>query len=636
MKFSVRYVFYAALALLVGALLVRHFKPVDYHSDLNLTGFGAIPVQSSGRIMPIDSVARINMVLMAQKDHYTNAEGERREALNWLADLWFDPAKAAEATIFRIDHPDIKGILHAEGDKKKYFSLLDIMPHMQTLQEQFELIAPEAQQRDAYQKGLAKLQNALHIYDSLSGQVVTPPLMPPLNEDFPNPSSIYELVQGLGRAKDHAPADENLAVSVQQMRQALQIYYSQLANQQLIQAFPARNASGAPVQREGDVPSSADVKADSWRSLGGVMLAALEGERLPGSVMQWAVVARAYKNHSVEQFDSQVRIINEQYRDKLGSSGGKVQFEFFLNRLNPFLFSEIVYLLAFIIAALSWVFMPKTLRPAAYILMIVAFLMHTYGLGARIYIQERPPVTSLYSSAIFIGWFVILLCWFIEDRFRYGFASAAGSAIGYATLIIAAHLTKQEGDTMGPMRAVLDSNFWLATHVPTVTIGYSATFLAGFLAIIYLVLARIPGRLDPRSEKALRGMVYGVTGFALLFSFTGTVLGGIWADQSWGRFWGWDPKENGALMIVLWTATMLHARWGRLVGPTGFMQMALVGNIITAWSWFGTNMLGVGLHSYGFMDKAFWNLMYFIASQIILIVLASFIRPRPEHPVRLT
>ena len=119
--------------------------------------------------------------------------------------------------------------------------------------------------------------------------------------------------------------------------------------------------------------------------------------------------------------------------------------------------------------------------------------------------------------------------------------------------------------------------------------------------------------------KALAKMVYGVVCFATLFSFVGTVLGGIWADQSWGRFWGWDPKENGALLIVLWNALILHARWGGLVRDRGIMNLAVFGNIVTSFSWFGVNMLGIGLHSYGFMDAAFKWLMIFIGSQVAII-----------------
>jgi hypothetical protein len=116
-------------------------------------------------------------------------------------------------------------------------------------------------------------------------------------------------------------------------------------------------------------------------------------------------------------------------------------------------------------------------------------------------------------------------------------------------------------------------------------------------------------------------MVYAIVCFATLFSFIGTVLGGIWADQSWGRFWGWDPKENGALLIVLWNAVILHALWGDMVRDRGLMILAIFGNIVTSFSWFGVNMLGIGLHSYGFMDAAFKWLMIFIGSQVLIMLL---------------
>jgi ABC-type transport system involved in cytochrome c biogenesis permease subunit len=199
---------------------------------------------------------------------------------------------------------------------------------------------------------------------------------------------------------------------------------------------------------------------------------------------------------------------------------------------------------------------------------------------------------------------------------------------------------------------VLDSNFWLATHVVVVTTGYGATFLAGFLALIYIFtglftpwLSRVPATEEvvsvtaaspaagvfaaaakTKSEtnaKMLEHMVYGIVCFATLFSFVGTVLGGIWADQSWGRFWGWDPKENGALIIVIWNAVILHARWGGLIKQRGLMCLAVFGNVVTSWSWFGTNMLGVGLHSYGFTDAAFWALILFVLTQLLIIAVAN-------------
>jgi ABC-type transport system involved in cytochrome c biogenesis permease subunit len=236
------------------------------------------------------------------------------------------------------------------------------------------------------------------------------------------------------------------------------------------------------------------------------------------------------------------------------------------------------------------------------------------------YLEGRPPVTNLYSSAVFIGWGSVLLGIFLERFFRNGIGSATASIIGFITLLIAHHLS-MDGDTMEMMRAVLDTNGWLATHVVCVTLGYASTFLAGFLALTYIVRGVFTSSLDRNTAGSLSRMVYGIVCFATLFSFVGTILGGIWADQSWGRFWGWDPKENGALLIVLWNAIILHARWGGLVRQRGLMVMTVFGNIVTSWSWFGVNMLGIGLHSYGFMDSAFAWLIVFCASQLTFMAL---------------
>jgi len=209
----------------------------------------------------------------------------------------------------------------------------------------------------------------------------------------------------------------------------------------------------------------------------------------------------------------------------------------------------------------------------------------------------------------------------LERIFKGAIGLVCAGFIGFTTLIIAHHLALS-GDTMEMLRAVLDTNLWLSTHVVAVTTGYASMFVAGLLAIIYIVRGVFTRSLSPDLARALGRMVYGIVCFATLFSFAGTVLGGIWADQSWGRFWGWDPKENGALLIVLWNAISLHARWGGLVKERGLMAMAVFGNIVTSFSWFGVNMLGIGLHAYGFMDKAFAWLMAFDASQVVLIVLA--------------
>ena len=127
------------------------------------------------------------------------------------------------------------------------------------------------------------------------------------------------------------------------------------------------------------------------------------------------------------------------------------------------------------------------------------------------------------------------------------------------------------------MQAVLDTNFWLATHVVCITLGYATTLLAGMLgAADDRAAATSPAVLDDDQRRQLTRMTYGTLCFAIFFSFIGTVLGGLWADDSWGRFWGWDPKENGALMIVIWNAIVLHARWGKMVGERGLAALAVL------------------------------------------------------------
>jgi len=277
-----------------------------------------------------------------------------------------------------------------------------------------------------------------------------------------------------------------------------------------------------------------------------------------------------------------------------------------------------IYVLALLLVLAFWFKPWMALRLSANGLIWLAWVMHTIGLVWRMVLEGRPPVTNLYSSAVFIGWAAVLLGLVLEKFNKDGIGLMVAAIVGFTTQIIA-HNLALGGDTMEMMRAVLDTNFWLATHVVTITLGYSAMFIAGALAIIYIVRGVFTASLDKRTADAMGKMVYGIICFATLFSFVGTVLGGIWADQSWGRFWGWDPKENGALLIVLWCAVILHARWGGMVKARGMMNLALVGNIITSFSWFGVNMLGIGLHSYGFMDSAFKWLVLFMATQLALI-----------------
>ena len=179
-----------------------------------------------------------------------------------------------------------------------------------------------------------------------------------------------------------------------------------------------------------------------------------------------------------------------------------------------------------------------------------------------------------------------------SNRFS-AWASATSSppSIGFLTLLVA-HNLSLDGDTFIVLQAVLDTQFWLATHVITINLGYAATYPPACGASSTSCCAsRVPRSRRRRLAHKLLRILYGTLCFAIFFSFVGTVLGGLWADDSWGRFWGWDPKENGALMIVLWNALVLHARWGGLVKGRGLANLVVAGNIVTTWSYFGVNEL---------------------------------------------
>ncbi len=370
-------------------------------------------------------------------------------------------------------------------------------------------------------------------------------------------------------------------------------------------------------------------EGQQWRPFSEVYQEARQGGDPHPAVEPIAMILKAYHDGKPHLFGDSVRRYSRIVAEQLPQETRRAGFEVLFNRFAPFYKATVLYAVGALMACVAFLLRctqrdgaaagwSRVLGNAAVWLLGVTFLLHTAGLASRVYLQGRPPVTNLYSSAIFVGWGCVLMALLMERVHRLGIGSVTAGVVGFTTLIVAHNLVG-DGDTMEMMQAVLDSNFWLATHVVAVTAGYSATFLAGFLAIAYILLGVFTRLLKPDMSKAIGQMVYGTVCFAALLSFVGTVLGGIWADQSWGRFWGWDPKENGAVLVVMMNVLILHARWGGMIKLRGLMVLAVGGNIVTSWSWFGTNMLGVGLHSYGFMDSALFWLLLFVVSQLAIM-----------------
>lgn len=288
--------------------------------------------------------------------------------------------------------------------------------------------------------------------------------------------------------------------------------------------------------------------------------------------------------------------------------------ETWMNQVNLFYISLGFYLMAFLFLGFGLMIRQFFTKKISYGLLIFGSIIHGYAIYLRMLIMGRPPVTTLYESVIFVSFIIVILAVALEYFRKDGLGTITGSISGVIFHFIGFSYAS-DGDTLGMLVAVLDSNFWLATHVTTITMGYGASLMAGFVGHLYLIYAL--GKNNHDTLKSIFNNLFGLTLVALFFTLFGTILGGIWADQSWGRFWGWDPKENGALLIVLWQLMMIHMRLSGLAKPAELALGMGLNNIIVALAWFGVNLLQVGLHSYGFDDGVARNLFMFIALELI-------------------
>ena len=356
----------------------------------------------------------------------------------------------------------------------------------------------------------------------------------------------------------------------------------------------------------------------------------------------------AYRGGQVVAFNAQVAKIEADFMkngaDELDMN--RVRFESGFNHVSPFVSAIPVYIIVLILGVIGLVPSLRWLRWFTLGLLIVACLWHLGALAGRVYIAGRPPVTNLYSSAVFIAWGVVLLGIIVEFVYRIGVGNVASSFAAIFGLLVGRLLSTevptQAGDTFTVMQAVLDTQFWLSTHVLCISFGYVTTLLAGVVGVLAIgwggvrwLTSSDPGVDEAsmaRVSNRLNGIIYFVVCLGIFFSFVGTVLGGLWADDSWGRFWGWDPKENGALMIVLWNAVILHARWARLVQGRGVAVLSVIGLMFLGWSWMGVNELGFGLHSYGQTEGV---ILALVVSWFVLLTVAVVGMVTPKDAFKL-
>ncbi|MEX2285824.1 MAG: cytochrome c biogenesis protein CcsA [Planctomycetaceae bacterium] len=590
----------AIVLICLGWIGSKAIVPETADGAMNLYQFGKVPIVYQGRTKPMDTLARNSLRMVSNRQTFVDEDEKKQPAIRWLLDVISESPAAEKHNVFRIDHPEVLKLLNLKPRNGYLYSFAEIRPKLKEFDEQStEAKQLEKEKLSAYQRKLLDARRRIEVYWLLVASF-RPRSMPvlPTREEF---------------EKDPAKARQQM---MQELRAALQDEPRELlANEPPL---------AIPMAQEGENSNEPQWQPYATAVTKAYVSSTVFGKEPDPATIAWATMINSYAKGDASTFNKATSdyLSSLKSNPPKGLNIAKTNFEAYFNHLDPFFYPAWINLLAFVLAAVGLLGWSRPLNRASFWLIVSMLVIHTFALVSRMYLTDRwlVMVTNLYSSAVFIGWAGVVLGLTLEMIYGLGIGNLIASAVGFSTLLIS-HFLALDGDTLIVMQAVLDTNFWLATHVTCVTLGYATTFVAGALGVAYVLLGVVTPVLSPRLAKEISRMIYGTICFAIFFSFVGTVLGGLWADDSWGRFWGWDPKENGALIIVLWNALILHARWGGIVKERGLAVLAVVGNIVTSWSWFGVNELGVGLHSYGFTEGVLLTLGIFIASQLAIVAL---------------
>ena len=692
------------IALIICGYMIskKASTPQLNERDQAIYDFSNLPVVYNGRVKPYSTLAKNAYRIISERDTFKDLDGKKSTSMHWFMDLLTGDKALYKHKIFRIDNLEVLDQLGLEKRKRYRYAYEEFDTKLEELYKLAgEVAGKDRAQRTAFENKVLSVVTKVDLFWVLAQ---THRMVPVNQTNFEQVSAQLESL------KEYQMPLSIPAIDYRQEWQSLAhgLFNDMTGKRKndltrhmalMILSFREKNYIGFNQDLEKYRKAFKEIKTNNIKALKAAR-AALEKEEadakaaIDGSVekREALMTVKAKVNAEGKKLETQEQVWLE--------SIDRLEYETSFNRFEPFFQAWLLCIFVFTATIFSWIFLRKPLNNFALATNIIAFLVFSYGVWARYFISGYPPITNLFSTAIFIGWTALFVGIIIEFITGYGLGNLVSSVIGIITLIIA-YFLGGDGDTLEMMRAVLDTKFWLLIHVTVINFGYMANYVAGIVATVYMFhfmgqkpksllwlallctrlilfitlvtniyfglkhfnettnILKLIGQVSilillsisfykfnliRRFKNELKGIVlsesrrymqiiYGIICFALLFSFIGTVLGGLWADYSWGRFWGWDPKENGALIIVLWNALILHARWCGWFRNRGLAISALVGNIVTTWSWFGVNQLGVGLHSYGFTDSAAMWIMIYCTSQLLLIALACFIsNKKPKSP----
>lgn len=348
----------------------------------------------------------------------------------------------------------------------------------------------------------------------------------------------------------------------------------------------------------------------------------------------------AYHQKDQTRFESASEKISSLVKQSISgyseTADQKISLELFFNRVHPYQWSWIFYLMS----ALSFGFFtwlkqdPKksVLKKMGLGFISIGFALHIAGMLIRVYIADRPPVTNMYESVIWVSFGVILFSLILYYNIRNITLLSVSSVLGVIGLIVADSAPLIMDPGIHPLQPVLRSNMWLTIHVLTITISYAAFALT--MGMGNLTLFQYIRGIQATSEgvqkiKVLNQLSYRAIQFGVVLLAAGTILGGVWADYSWGRFWGWDPKEVWALIALMGYIMILHARYTGWMREFGFAVFNVIAFSLVVMAWYGVNfVLGVGLHSYGFSSGGQTTVAFFLFVQTTFVIFAVLMKKK--------
>ncbi len=609
-------VFYVAVKKMMPDKSVLRLSEYEPWPDEVVEAARAIPIHNGGRVKPLETFAGY-MMLSFRGDRTIriigSGEGKTRIGpTEWLLDTLFRPEVSMKLPTFRVDNSDVFETIGMEGkEKRDRYSYEELDPYRARLFEvgaEFEGLQEKGFKLSTVQKQTRELASNVRSYEALLGYFsfarngVEFQGFGENGESERKPVSVVMtmapvLQEAIERARTTGEMPPRLKHILQQV--------TDLSN------FSRYGLAVIPPQ---------DADEEEWVTAGNLIWGVTTGtvedpETAVGDIVAMEEVVYALasdKEGKGGEFAAKLKKWQGSLEERARSRGEyrAIPTELSYNRANWFFRATfLAFVPACLFLVLSWLAPKSTFARIMTILVWVGSVsglsLIVMGTIQRVIITQRPPVTGLYDTIPFITAMVIIIAIVAECLTRRRVAIGVAPIVGFVGLVLARlYDFGDASDPNDPLIAVLRSNFWLTIHVLTITFGYAAGFLTAAFGLVYMFMRilKLDGG-DKSTRRVLTRMTYGCVCFTLFLSLVGTVLGGIWANYSWGRFWGWDPKENGALLIVIWMLFVLHARMGGIIKEWGTNLCAIFGAMVVTFSWWHVNLLGVGLHSYGFSES---------------------------------